>query len=125
MHNDVVGGTLPKFATVTPNLNDDMHDGTIAQGDAWLSQWIPVITAGPDYQPGHLTIIVVWDEGSGSGNSASCVAMIAMSPYVVPGTKSSTSFTHYSMLKAAEDVAGVPELGSAATANSLRTAFGF
>jgi len=51
--------------------------------------------------------------------------MLAISPYAVPGTSSATAFTHYSLLKAAEDVAGVSELGLAATANSLRTAFGF
>ena len=125
LHNAVVAGTLPRFSTVTPNPNNDMHDGTIAQGDAWLASWIPQITAGPDYQSGNLTIIIVWDEGSGEGNVASTVAMIAMSTYITPGTKSSNYFTHYSVLKAAEDLAGVPELAAAAHANSLRTAFDF
>jgi hypothetical protein len=125
LHDDVVGGTLPTFSTVTPNLNNDMHDGSAQQADAWLAGWIPQITAGPDYKAGRLTVIIVWDEGSGDGNAASTVAMIAMSPYIVPGTKSSTYFTHYSLLKAAEDVASVPELGEATSANNLRTAFGF
>jgi len=122
---DVNAGTLPTFATVTPNAIDDMHDGSIAQGDAWLSKWLPIITSGPDYQSGHLTILIVWDEGSGSGNVPSRVPMLAISPYVPHGTSSATAFTHYSLLKAAEDVAGVPELGAAASANSLRSAFGF
>ena len=125
LHTDVAAGTLPTVTTVSPNLLNDMHDGTITQGDNWLSTWMPVITSGPDYQSGHLTILIVWDEGSGSGNTASTVAMLAISPYVVPGTSSATAFTHYSLLKAEEDVAGVSELGLAATANSLRTAFGF
>jgi hypothetical protein len=125
LHTDVVDGTLPTFSTVTPNLDDDMHDGTVAQGDTWLAGWIDQIVAGPDYRSGRLGIVVVWDEGSGDGDVASNVAMIAMSPYVVPGTRSSTYFTHYSLLRAAEDVAGVPGLAGAATANSLRTAFGF
>jgi len=125
LHADVAAGTIPTFTTVTPNQINNMHDGTITQGDNWLSTWIPVITSGPDYQSGHLTILIVWDEGSGSGNIASTVAMLAISPYAVPGTSSATAFTHYSLLKAAEDVAGVSELGLAATANSLRTAFGF
>ena len=122
LHNDVVGGSLPTFSTVTPNLNNDMHDGSIQQADTWLAGWIPQIIAGPDYRSGHLTIIIVWDEGSGDGNAPSTVAMIVMSPYVVPGTKSSTYFTHYSLMKAAEDVAGVP-LSWAGP--SPRTAFGW
>ena len=126
LHNAVVAGTLPTFSTVTPNLNNDMHDaGTIPQADTWLAGWMTQITAGPDYQAGHLVVLVVWDEGSGDGNVASTVAMIAMSPYIAPGTKSSTYFTHYSLLKAAEDVARVPELAGAASANNLRMAFGF
>ena len=125
LHNDVVGSTLSTFSTVTPNLNNDMHDGSTQQADSWLAGWIPQITAGPDYQAGHLTIVIVWDEGSGDGNVPSTVAMIAMSPFIVPGTKSSTYFTHSSFLKAAEDVSRVPELAGAASANSLRTAFGF
>jgi hypothetical protein len=125
LHSAVVGGSLPTFATVTPNLDDDMHDGSIQQADTWLAGWIPQIVAGPDYQSGHLTIVIVWDEGSGDGNVPSTVAMIVMSPSVVPGTRSSSSFTHYSLLGAAEDVAGVPRVGGAASANSLRSAFGF
>ena len=31
---------LPTVSIVDPNLNDDMHDGTIAQGDTWLQQHI-------------------------------------------------------------------------------------
>ena len=28
--------TLPTISFVIPNLNDDMHDGTISQADTWL-----------------------------------------------------------------------------------------
>ena len=35
--SDIQAGTLPTVSTVTPNLIDDMHNGTVAQGDAWLS----------------------------------------------------------------------------------------
>ena len=123
--DDLRAGTLPTITTVTPNLIDDMHDGTVAQGDAWLSQWIPLITAGPDYRSGRLTVVIAWDEGSGSGNTASTVDAIVMSPYVSAGSRSAVALTHYSLLKAEEDVAGVPELQLAATATDMRTAFGF
>ncbi len=123
--NDVVNGALPTVSTVTPNLVDDMHDGTIAQGDAWLAQWIPEIVAGPDYQSGQLTIVILWDEGSGSGNVASVVPAIVISPFVTPGSTTSTLLTHYSLLRSEEEVAGVPLLGLASSATSLRSAFGF
>jgi hypothetical protein len=34
--------TTPNYVFITPNLIDDMHDGTIAQGDTWLSQNVPL-----------------------------------------------------------------------------------
>jgi phosphatidylinositol-3-phosphatase len=125
LHSDVVAGTLPTFATVTPNVDNDIHDGTIQQADTWLAGWIPQIVAGPDYQSGRLAIAIVWDEGSGDGTVPSTVPMIAMSPFITPGTRSSAYFTHYSLLKAAEDIAGVPQLNDASTASNLRTTFGF
>ncbi|WP_369394611.1 alkaline phosphatase family protein [Streptomyces sp. CG1] len=39
--------TTPNYAFITPNLIDDMHDGTIAQGDTWLSQNVPNILNSP------------------------------------------------------------------------------
>ncbi len=126
LHTDIVNGTLPTFATLTPDVNNDQHNGTLAQADAYLGSWIPQIVAGPDYQSGRLAIVIVYDEGSGSGtNSPSTVAAIFLSPFITPGTTSGTAFTHYSLLAAAEDIAGVPRLAHAATANNLRTAFGF
>jgi hypothetical protein len=123
LRTDVANGMLPTFSTVTPNLNNDMHDGSIAQGDSWLGSWIPQITAGSDYRSGHLTIIITWDEDEGTATNQ--VTTIVMSPYTPVGTKSATHFTHFSTLKSAEQVAGVPQLDNAASANSLRPAFGF
>ncbi len=125
LHSDVAGGTLPTFSTVTPNLDNDMHDGSIQQADSWLAGWISQISAGPDYTSGRLVVLIVWDEGSDSGSASSTVAMVAMSPSIAPGSRSSSPFTHYSLLKAAEDIAGVPELAGAVTAGNLRSAFGF
>jgi hypothetical protein len=126
LHNDIVGGSLPTFGTITPDVNHDQHNGTLAQADVYLTSWIPQIVAGPDYRSGRLAIAIVYDEGAGSStNSRSTVAAVVMSPFVTPGTVSSTPFTHYSLLAAAEDIAGVPRLGQAASADDLRAAFGF
>ncbi len=126
LHSDIVNGTLPTFATLTPDVNNDQHDGTLQQADSYLGSWINQIVAGPDYQSGRLAIAIVYDEGAGSGtNSASTIAAIFMSQFIAPGSASGAGFTHYSLLAAAEDIAGVPRLGNAAAAGNLRTAFGF
>jgi Phosphoesterase family len=49
---DLAGGTLPAFSFITPNLIDDMHDGTIADGDTWLAHHLPAILGSPQYRAG-------------------------------------------------------------------------
>jgi hypothetical protein len=46
---DLANNTLPAFSFVTPNLIDDMHDGTINQGDMWLSSNLPTILNSSAY----------------------------------------------------------------------------
>jgi len=140
--HDVRTGKLPRFSFVTPGLCDDMHLAAdceqsavaIADGDAWLAKWIPVITAGPDYTSGHLVIDITWDEGAGGSNGADCVTSdaancivpdIVLSPYtrhVVSGT----DFSHYSLLKMTESLLHLRYLGGAARAstNNLCHPFG-
>jgi hypothetical protein len=130
--SDLAGGTLPAFSFVTPNLIDDMHDGTIAQGDAWLQANLPTILSSSEYQSGTVALVVTWDEGEG-GTANECatnttdvgchVATIVVSPSTAPGTQSATLFNHYSLLASTEQLLGVGPLGEAFTANSMLTAF--
>jgi hypothetical protein len=130
--SDLAGGTLPAFSFVTPNVIDDMHDGTIAQGNAWLQANLPTILNSSEYQSGTVALVVTWDEGEG-GSANECatnttdigchVATIVVSPSTVPGTQSSTLFNHYSLLDSTEQLLGVGPLGEALTANSMLTAF--
>jgi phospholipase C len=130
--SDLAGGTLPAFSFVTPNLIDDMHDGTIAQGNAWLQANLPTILSSSEYQSGTVALVVTWDEGEG-GTANACatnttdigchVATIVVSPSTAPGTRSSTLFNHYSLLGSTEQLLGVGPLGEALTANSMLTAF--
>lgn len=122
LHTDVVEGALPAFSTVTPNGVDDGHDSSVAAADQWIGPWISQITQGPDYTGGRLAIEVVWDEGVGSNQR---IPSIWLSAYIRPGTQSSVPMTHYSTLRAAEEIAGVPLLGDAASAEDPRSAFGF
>jgi phosphatidylinositol-3-phosphatase len=51
------------------------------------------------------------------------VATLVIAPSVRPGTKSATFFSHYSMLRATEEMPGLGLLGNAAKATSMRAAF--
>jgi phospholipase C len=131
---DLAGNALPAFSFITPNLTDDMHDGTTAQGDAWLASHLPAILNSSQYQAGTTAVFITWDEGSGgypaedcddtSVTDASCrVATIVISPSTPAGTRSGTFFSHYSLLATTEELLSLPKLGQAASAATMTAAF--
>ncbi|MDQ6838468.1 MAG: alkaline phosphatase family protein [Actinomycetota bacterium] len=121
---DVGAGTLPSYSILTPDLDHDMHDGTVAEGDRWLGPWLNLITAGADYRQGRLAVMIVWDEGSGSGDNRSHVPLYVLSASTPPGTRVSAPLDHLSLLRTAEQLTGVgPPLARAAGAPSFAAAF--
>ncbi|MBE1608058.1 alkaline phosphatase family protein [Actinopolymorpha pittospori] len=116
-----------RFTFVTPNICHDMHSvcpgsrSELRTGDAFLSRIVPKLVDSPEYRSGRTAIFLTWDEG-GSGPNHVVTEVIA--PTVVPGTRSHVRFTHYSLLHTTEELLGVPYLGKAGTAPSMRDAFG-
>ncbi len=108
--------TLATFNFVTPDLCDDTHDCPVANGDAFLSALVPQILASPSYRRGDTALFVVWDEDTPIPN-------IVVAPSVRPGTVVTTPVSHYSLLRATEEMLGLPLLGAAQTAPSLRGLF--
>jgi hypothetical protein len=110
-------GDLPTFTSITPNICDDMHDCSVATGDQWLATWVPQILATASYRSGTTALFIVWDEPTP-------VANVVVAPSVRPGTVANAAVDHYSMLRATEEMLGLPLVGAAATAPSLRGVFG-
>jgi phospholipase C len=129
---DLANNALPAFSFITPNLINDMHDGTLADGDTWLSHNLPTILNSPAYRDGTTAIFLTWDEGEG-GSSNDCatntkdvgchVATVVVSPSTMAGTRSATLFNHYGLLGTAEEMLGLPKLGQAASNASMVSAF--
>ena len=115
--DDLAHDTLPAFAFVTPDLCDDTHDCPVAAGDAWLGQWLPTILESAAYRRGDTIVFIVWDEPTP-------MPLIAISPAIARGTTTTAPFDHYSLLRTTEELLGVPFIGHAATANSMRAALG-
>jgi len=131
---DLAKNALPAFSFITPNLIDDMHDGTIAQGDAWLASNLPAILNSRQYQAKSTVVFITWDEGSGgypiedcddpTTTDGSCrVPTIVISPTTPPGATSGTFFSHYSLLGTTEQLLGLPKLGQASSATTMTAAF--
>jgi hypothetical protein len=120
--NDLNANTLPTFAFVTPNNCDNMHNCSISTGDSWLQSWVPKIVASPGYQAGGTALFITWDEDDRSANNH--IATIVVSPSTPAGTTSSLVFDHYSLLRTAEELLGLPSyLANAASAASMSQAF--
>lgn len=108
--------TTPAFGWITPNMTDDMHDGTIAQGDAWLSKAIPAILASEAFTHDKSLLFITWDENDDSpGNQ---VATLLIADRVPPGFISRVPYTHYSLLATIEASWGLAPL----TANDAAAA---
>jgi acid phosphatase len=106
--------SLPALCFVIPNQLDDMHDGTVAQGDAWLQA---NLSAYANWCLSHNSLLIVtWDEDdSSSGNH---IATIFYGPMVVTGQYGET-INHYSVLRTLEDMFALPHDAGSATATSI------
>jgi phosphatidylinositol-3-phosphatase len=131
--------TTRNYSFITPSLCNDGHDPTCMNGglgglpaaNAFLEKWVPMITASPAFKQNGL-LIVTFDESVGD-DSACCgetpgpddlmpgvggpgggiVGAALLSPFIAPGTRSSTNYNHFSMLGSIEDLFKLPRLAAA------------
>jgi len=134
--SDLAHNQLPAFSFVTPNLIDDMHNGTVADGNRWMSRNLPTILNSAEYKNGSTVIFITFDEGSDVGSYAdgehcatntsdtSChLPTFVISPSTKVGARSGTLFNHYSLLATAEQLLHLSKLGQAASAATMTSAF--
>ncbi len=117
---DIAGHALPSYVFITPNLDDDMHDGSVSQGDSWLANEVPKLLATDSYKNGGV-IFLLWDEGGGSPASDDPPFM-AISPNAAHGMKSQTDYDTSSYLLTVQSVLGLQPLPCAAAADRSTTA---
>jgi hypothetical protein len=136
---DVPLGATPdisaKFTMVTPNGCHDMDQadvrcastfaGVVQLGDAWLGSFLKKVFKTPQYRSGTTAVFVTWDESSHGIPATQKIPTLVMAPSVFPGTIASKRFDHYALLRSTEQLLGLPLLGAAASAPSMRAAFHF
>ncbi len=113
----LASGQLPTYTSIIPNICNDMHDCSVAVGDQWLATWVPRILATSSYRSGTTALFIVWDEPTPLAN-------VVIAPSLRPGTVSNVAVDQYSLLRTTEQMLGLPLLGAAASAPSLRPVFG-
>jgi hypothetical protein len=123
-----------------PCKNQPSGASALADIDAFLETWVPKITSSPAFAKGGL-LMITFDESDGpqSDSSACCdeapgpdslfpgivgpgggrVGAVLISPFIEPGTVSTTPYNHYSALASFETLLGLPRLADAASVPAI------
>lgn len=105
---------LPTVSVVVPNLNHDMHDGTISEGDRWLRRYLGGYVA---WATSHDSLLIVtWDENDGSRRNL--IPTIIVGSDLLTGTDSMMS-SQYTLLRTIEDAYHLQPLGGSAGVGPL------
>jgi phosphatidylinositol-3-phosphatase len=100
---------LPSVSFVIPDLEHDMHDGTIGQADRWLHDRLGPYVA---WAPGHRSILMLtFDEDDQSANNR--VLTIVAGASVRPG-RYAEHIDHYRLLRTLTDAFHLTPLGAGA-----------
>ena len=96
-------GNLPDVSFVIPDLQHDMHDGTIGQADTWLRSHLGAYVT---WARTHDSVLVLtWDEDDlGIGNH---IPTVITGSHVRPG-RYATHANHYRLLRTLEWLLGLP-----------------
>ena len=134
-------GTTAEFNFITPDLCSDGHDETCADSkqkggyegiNDFLKEWVPKILESPGFKDDGL-LVVSFDEaeddnssccgeqsantpnaaGPSPGDGGGKIGAVLISPFITPGVVDKTPYNHYSFLRTAEDMFGLPHLGYA------------
>jgi phosphatidylinositol-3-phosphatase len=122
-----------------PCTNQPGGTSALADIDSFLETWVPKITGSPAFRKnGLLEITFDESEGAQSDSSSCCgetagpdsplpgitgagggrIGAVLISPFIKPGTVSTTSYNHYSSLATWESLFHLPRLADAATVSS-------
>jgi hypothetical protein len=103
---------LPTVSFITPNLNNDMHDGTVAQGDTWLKNNLDAYRQWAETH--NSLLIVTWDESETDEH----IATVLDGAGITPGTTDGTNYSHYNLLSTVLAAKGLTGPRNAATAST-------
>jgi phosphatidylinositol-3-phosphatase len=123
--SDVSSNALPQFSFVSPDVNDDAHNGTLAAADSWLQSNLAPLLASSTFQNGGL-LIITFDESEvadlehGGGH----VATVVISSKSKKNYQSQTEYQHQSTLRLVLAASGVDRFpGLAGTAPDMTEFF--
>jgi hypothetical protein len=105
---DLTEHRLPDFSLVIPNLCNDMHDCSVATGDAWLKAHVVPLLHSPELRGG--VVFVIFDEGTSDPGGGGRIEALALGPTVRRGSRFAKATNHYGLLRTIEDAWGLPRI---------------
>jgi acid phosphatase len=106
--------SLPKISFVIPNQNNDMHDGTVAEGDTWIEDNIDSYI---QWAKTHNSLFVLtFDEDNDGSNNR--IATIFVGQMVKHG-QYGQHLNHLNLLRTFEDMYGLYHSGSSTDSTSI------
>jgi len=132
---DLNAGTLPRFAYIVPNAEDDAHDcpgggsactdaKKLAAADSWLKSRIGPLINSPALA--NSVFIITFDESRASDatNGGGKVATVILGAHVKKGFRSTRFYQHQSTLRLVLDLLRVSDHpGNSATAPTMQEFF--
>ncbi len=113
------GAAPPDFVWITPNLEDDMHDGSVSRGDAWLRTNLAGVLASAWFAD-HGTVIITMDENDAASSPSCCgattggrIPMVVVSATARGRGAVASAGDHYGTLRSIEQAFAVPFLENA------------
>jgi phosphatidylinositol-3-phosphatase len=135
LSSDLGAGTLPNFAFIAPNAEDDAHDcptgvpgcpdsDRLTAADNWLKTHIDPLIQSPALT--NSVFIIVFDESLDVDvvNGGGKIAVVMAGSHVKAGFKSTTLYQHQSTLRLVMDLLRVADHpGNSATAPTMQEFF--
>jgi len=105
---------LPTVSFVIPNLDHDLHDGTLTQADQWLRDHLARYAG---WAPTHNSVLIITNDED-DFTQVNRIATMIVGASVIPG-QYAKHIDHFSLLRTIEDAYGLPRLGASAQARPI------
>jgi acid phosphatase len=135
---------LPTVSIVVPNEQNDMHDGTVTQADAWLKA--NILDTYLPWAMSHNSLLIVTFDEDGDDTPTNVIPIIFAGAWIKPGnyteaninlanpyvgspgdpgfqTPTYTAMNHYNVLSTIEDIYGLQRIGGSVARPSVTDIF--
>lgn len=122
---DIAANQVPNYSLIIPDVDNDAHDGTVAQADNFLATGVAPLLDTPYFKTGgDGLMLVTFDECDGAvGACPEQVYTAVIGPNVKHGTVSSTLYKHENALRTMLDALGITVYPGASSSAADMTDF--